>query len=50
MEPYNNNKKGKSTAINDIRMKKIERVIAAYKAKILLLQAQKEQQKSIGKI
>lgn len=46
MEPYNINKKPKSTASNDIRKKKIDKIISAYKARILMLQAQQEQQKS----
>jgi len=48
MEPYNNNKNQKPTALSDIQKKKIERIISAYKARILLLQAQQEQQKSRG--
>lgn len=46
MEPYNINNQSKSTAPNDIRKKKIDKIISAYKAKILMLQAQQEQQKS----
>jgi len=48
MEPYNNKNKPKTTALSDIQKKKIERIISAYKARILLLQAQQEQQKSRG--
>lgn len=48
MEPYNNNNKTKTTALSDIQKKKIERIISAYKARILILQAQQEQQKSKG--
>jgi len=46
MEPYNINNKNKSTAPNDIRKRKIDKIISAYKAKILMLQAKQEQQKS----
>ena len=46
MEPYNIPNKSKSTASKDIMKKKIDRIISAYKAKILMLQARQEQQKS----
>lgn len=46
MEPYNITNQSKSTTPNDIRKKKIDKIISAYKAKILILQAKQEQQKS----
>jgi len=46
MEPYNIPNQSKSTASKDIMKKKIDRIISAYKAKILMLQARQEQQKS----
>lgn len=49
MEPYNINNKNKSTAPNDIRNKKIDKIISAYKARILMLQAKQEQLNSIKK-
>lgn len=49
MEPYNINKKKKSIVSNDIRDKKIDKIISAYKARILMLQAKQEQLNSIKK-
>lgn len=49
MEPYNINNKNKSTASNDIRNKKIDKIISAYKARILMLQAKQEQLNSTKK-
>lgn len=49
MEPYNINNKSKSTAPNDIKNKKIDKIISAYKARILMLQAKQEQLNSTKK-
>lgn len=46
MEPYNTPNQSKPTALKNIRKRKIDKIISAYKAKILMLQAKQEQQKS----
>ena len=48
MEPYNNNNKAKATTLNDIQKRRIDRIISAYKAKILALQSQQEKRKARG--
>ncbi|MGA1047853.1 MAG: hypothetical protein ACO3UU_07570 [Minisyncoccia bacterium] len=48
MEPYNNNNKTKPNTLNDIQKRRIDRIISAYKAKILALQSQQEKRKARG--